>query len=458
MRVAIVQADDAVLAADHDGVADGAGDRHIEERAYLRDVPVLVVVGQRLHVPAQSAGAQVERHQRVRVEIRARALPGVEHRCRIGHRHIDFGAVEVDRQRTPHGTAAHRRVGSVLPGLEAGFAGSRHGVEAPHRRAVGQAERTDPALDGVLAAGRADDDEVIDDQRRHREDLAGSRQRHLPGPQQMAVARIERQQIAVVGAAHDVAVPDRHAAIVRPLLLVLRRPAVAPALAAGARVDRDRQLRRRQVHRRAVHHRTGDEVLERADLVEAGDAQPRDVVGADVSERRVARAVQVVIVVRPAGARERGPKLRGARTARLRQQTALPGDEGAPAGRSAGDDRQRRIGAQRHAPGRAAVGGEQVGDDIDVVLLRQRAVGRPRHRGRDDVKEIGGGPAGAAPAGGELRAGQCRRESTLQRAAVAGGTVPGIDPLAVIALVRREGRCGRGDRRQQADERQQRRG
>ena len=354
VRVAIVQTDDAVLAADHDGVAEVTCDRHIEERAYLRDVPVLVIVGQRLRVPAQRAGAQVQRHQRVGVEIRARAQPGVENRRRIRHRHIDFGAVEVDRQRTPDGTATHRHVGGMLPGLEAGFTGARHGVESPDRRAVGQTECTDPALDAVLAAGRADDDEVIDDQRRHGEYLARGRQRHLPGPQQMAVTGIERQQVAVVGAAHDVAVLDRHAAIVRPLLLVLRRPAIAPALAAGTRVDRDRQLRRRQVHRRAVDHRTGDEVLERADLVQAGDAQPCDVVGADVSQRRVARAVQVVIVIRPPGARGRGPQLGGARTSRLWQQTAVPRDEGAPAARTTGSAESARSGSVPAEPPLAA--------------------------------------------------------------------------------------------------------
>ena len=70
----------------------------------------------------------------------------------------------------PHGAAAGLPgVVLVLPGLAAGFAGRRNHVFAPHQLAGRGVERGDPVAHAAVAAGGADDDLVLDGERRRGE-------------------------------------------------------------------------------------------------------------------------------------------------------------------------------------------------------------------------------------------------------------------------------------------------
>ena len=95
-------------------------------------------------------------------------------------------------------------------------------------------------------------------------------------PQQLAVAGVEPQEIAVGCAPDGVPARERYAAVHGPELIVSRLPRVAPAGTAGRGVDRDRLADSRQVHHAAVHEGARLEGLARADLKDAGDGEYKD--------------------------------------------------------------------------------------------------------------------------------------------------------------------------------------
>ena len=103
-------------------------------------------------------------------------------------------------------------------------------------------------------------------------------------PQQLAVAGVEPQEIAVGCAPDDVPARERYAAVHGPELIVSRLPRVAPAGTAGRGVDRDRLADSRQVHHAAVHEGARLEGLARADLKDAGDGEASDVGGSELAE------------------------------------------------------------------------------------------------------------------------------------------------------------------------------
>ena len=138
------------------------------------------------------------------------------------------------------------------------------------------AERADPALHVVLAAGRTDQHEVLEDERRHREGLAFGRLRHLPRPQQ----RRRSRRSARAGSRRASPRTTRPSLIATPRLRCNPRSSrgcqrVPPLHPAGRRVERDGADHRRHVHRAVVDDRAGLEIVALADLEHAGRREPR---------------------------------------------------------------------------------------------------------------------------------------------------------------------------------------
>ena len=83
-----------------------------------------------------------------------------------------------------------------LPRLAAGLAGGGDRVEAPDLLARVHVVRGDETADAVLAAARADDDEIVDDERRHRHGVRELRVGNHCFPERLPVARVDRDQDA----------------------------------------------------------------------------------------------------------------------------------------------------------------------------------------------------------------------------------------------------------------------
>jgi hypothetical protein len=134
----------------------------------VHEVAVEQVVGVHLVVPAQRAAAQVERHDRVGVQVAARPARAVGELWRaregggVGDAEVHEAALAVDRRRVPGATAGvHRRVAPHVCAVDR--------VELPARRAGLGVEGVDHA---VVAADvdpahahrhRADEHDAVDD-------------------------------------------------------------------------------------------------------------------------------------------------------------------------------------------------------------------------------------------------------------------------------------------------------
>src|SRR5262249_29768884 len=109
----------------------------------------------------------------------------------------------------------------TLPRFGARLAGIGDEIEFPHRLARLELEGADPVLRAEVGARRPGNDEVAINQRRHREILTASEARDRLAPQKRAVSHVERDEIAVSRAAHELAILDGCAAIGRRNLLAL---------------------------------------------------------------------------------------------------------------------------------------------------------------------------------------------------------------------------------------------
>ncbi len=259
------------------------------------------VVGHALEMPDQFAGPCVEDEHRVRVEIRAESDIWKEVRRRVGDREIDPARFGIERERRPDGTAADQLIARVAPCLRSRLARFRHGVEPPHRLAIRQPERPDPAAHAVLGARGSDDHQILEDDGRHRERLALGRIGGRALPQQVTGPRVERDERSVGRAADQPAVLDRHTAILRPELLALRPPIVAPSHSARRRVERDGRGHGRRVHHALVHDRVGVKRVRIAELVNADWCERGDVLARDAYRVDEALAAVIVVDMEPAG-------------------------------------------------------------------------------------------------------------------------------------------------------------
>ena len=300
--------------------------------------------------------------------------------------------------------------------------------------------------------------------------------------------------LAAVGAGDDDAVGDDGAGVLAEALRVvaLDRP---PHLLAGARVEGDEDRvgpgevelvavegegaggagARVVGQPRAVHPddvaghrvdgpddvpRTGEEhdavVHERRRLVVAGpdryrprELQVADVVARDLVEGAVAVAVAGAPPAQPVARRRVGEEDVGDR-GQLMRHRLVDEPRRPPPGPLAGLGGAARLGdvgrvADHHrlADGQGAVAGqgavrlEHVGDEVDVGLVAERALGPGGHRVAQVLEQLVGGLP--RPRVQELDAGQRGRDHALEADAVALAALDAVGRPAARRLVRREG-------------------
>ena len=154
-----------------------------------------------LVVPLQPAGVGVERDDRIGVEVVAGPLLGFQSgpglptpqyvRLSVGivrAGHPDRAAAVLPRLGSQYVVGVRR---ARLPGLMPGFARPGNRVEAPDLLSRARVVGGDEAANAVLAAADADDDLVLDDERRQRHRVAGLAVGHLGLPQRPAASRVD---------------------------------------------------------------------------------------------------------------------------------------------------------------------------------------------------------------------------------------------------------------------------
>ena len=196
------------------------------------------VVRRVLVIPADLAASGVKREHAVGVEIVARPVRAVVFRRwisrtpigRIGGRVVGAGDVE-------RAAAGLPGIVLVLPGLAAGLAGRRHGVSAPKLVAGLAVERHQPIAHALIAARCADQNRVLERQRRGVE-------RHIRlvaqvlVPDDLAGLLVGRDDSAVVaGDRDDEVAPQRDAAVAVHFLLAGVHLPDGIATRAGANID-----------------------------------------------------------------------------------------------------------------------------------------------------------------------------------------------------------------------------
>src|SRR5262245_20896 len=165
-------------------------------------------------MPLQFASAGVERYQRIGVEVGPRASVGQEIGRRIGHGNVNDPGLRVERERRPDRASAALPHVSISPRLGAWLAVIRNSVESPDRLAGFEFERAYPAFDALFADSESEQDQILEDHRRHVERsfvlLGGD---DLSLPQRFASLDVEREEITVHGYPDDSPIFDGGAAI-----------------------------------------------------------------------------------------------------------------------------------------------------------------------------------------------------------------------------------------------------
>ncbi len=261
--VAARMGDDPAILAVHLGVDEDMG-------AGL--VVVAVVVRRVLEVPFELAGGGIDGEQAVGVEIVAGAIGGVVAGHRIARAPIgDVGRRVIGASDVERATPGLPGVALVLPGLAAGLARRGHGEGLPAQLAGLGVEPCDPVAQATVAAGGADDDGVLERERRRRE-LEVRLVAQVLVPDDLPGLLVGRDHPPVIGCHRDHQVaPQRHAAVaVEPLLPGIHLPDDA-ARGARAHVDLvDHAPVVGDVHEPVVHQRR------RLEGFVAGGAADRD--------------------------------------------------------------------------------------------------------------------------------------------------------------------------------------
>ncbi len=192
-----------------------AVDRDVVDHLRADLVIVVHVVRRVLEIPDDLAGVGVDGEGRVGVEIVARPVFGIEHRRRLTGTPIQEVGRRVISSDIPEGaTAGLPSVMVVSPGLVAGFARRRDRVSAPQHVAGLGVDRHQPTASADIGAGSGDDDHVLDDQRRTREEV-GVGDLEVLVPQDLAGILVDRDAPAIGGEHGDLIVVQRDPAVGR---------------------------------------------------------------------------------------------------------------------------------------------------------------------------------------------------------------------------------------------------
>ncbi len=201
---------------------------HVHQHDRVGGVVVPEVVMHFLEVPAVLAGRGVDRDDRRRVEVVARAVRAVVVGARVARREVDEPELRIDGGRLPDGAAAVLpRVVRLRPAVVARLAGPRYRVERPDQPAVLRVERLHAAARAAVAAREADDHlaVVVDRRGRDREVLLPALGRDVP--ERLAGRAIERDEPRVEPADEHLVAAHRDAAA---------RPAATDRREAGVEV------------------------------------------------------------------------------------------------------------------------------------------------------------------------------------------------------------------------------
>ena len=204
----------------------------------------------------------------------------------------------------------------ALPGVVAGLAFAGNGIGPPQLLAVLGIIGGDIAAHAELAAGAADDDLAVDDQRHQGHVLALLVVLHLGVPHHLAGLGVKRDDMVVGGGEIELVLPEADAAAGRMQLeqIVGKLPLVAPIFVAGLGVQRDHLAHRR----RHEHHAVVDDRRRLVTFDHAGREGPDrgevlHIRGVDLVERAVALPVIGPPVEHPVGGLRVFQPLRGDR-------------------------------------------------------------------------------------------------------------------------------------------------
>ena len=261
-----------------------------------------------LEVADVLAGVQIDRDERVGVEVVAGADCAVEVGRGIADHEIDALVGEIDRRILPNAAAerlvrvavlGQRRLlgldvavqvasGRVLGRPDAdGVLGDR--VESPEQLAVLGVVGLDEAADAVFAAVGADQDLAVDSGRGHRFAIALLRIADLLLPDDRTGLGVERDQLRVERADIDPVVVDRDAAVVRAAAEGRDRTELGlevPDFGAGLGVERvDVAVRGGDVHHAVDDDRRRLERFLDLRLEDPGRMQAADVAAVDLGVR-----------------------------------------------------------------------------------------------------------------------------------------------------------------------------
>ena len=334
----------AVLGRDGNRRDRAAVPAPVEEYRRRGDVVVPQIVVNRLEVPDPCAGVGAKGHDRVGEQVVSEALAAEVVVARAARRNVNQVARLVGDDDRPRVGAARTSRGPALPRVRAdGARILRHRVPAPQQLAGDRMERAHLAarmhLVGPVGNGGTDDDRVTHHGRRRghgivREAGRGNAQALAQvdraalaeGWNRLASRRVERDQARVDGRHEDAPVstapPGRHAAtrVVAPALVARDLRIEGPPLFAGDRIQgndaaegrtqEERVIevqRRRLVRRRPAHFRAVG--IARAEGPR--DFERRDILAANVAQRREPFAAGIAPIGRPVSVLRRSDESRG---------------------------------------------------------------------------------------------------------------------------------------------------
>ena len=292
---AIDRVEEAVAVGEHHDLARLSADRQLAEHRHLRRIPVVHVVRRELVVPAPLAGVGVERDERRGVEVVALARAAVVIGTGIAGAEEDQVLLGIVGPGDPDRSAAAQVGVALRPRPRAGIAGPRDRVEAPGALAGVHVVCVDEPADAVLGAGDADNDLILDDERRDGGGIAQLVVRELDVEDRRPGFHVERDEVRVERRHEQAIAEHREAAIhgAATELQILREvAAIAPDGAAGSRVDRPGiVVEAGDVQHAVEHERRGLKTSELAGLERPLRGQAIDVVRRDLRERAVTLAV-----------------------------------------------------------------------------------------------------------------------------------------------------------------------
>src|SRR5262249_30545444 len=176
-----------------DELARLTGDLAVDQDLRAGGIPVPVVTGSVLEIPVHLSAVGVPGDHAVGEQIVAGPIGRIEHRHRIAGAPDHLVGRDIVAAGHPHGAAAGLPgVVLVLPGLAAGLARSRDRVLLPDELAGLGIESGDPVAHAAVAAGGADDDLILDGERRSSELEIGLTVAHVRLPDDLASILIGR--------------------------------------------------------------------------------------------------------------------------------------------------------------------------------------------------------------------------------------------------------------------------